>query len=145
MEPITHFRGKNRWLSNFHECEIEYRGVKYPSTEHAYQAQKTTDLALREAIATIPLAKHAAKIGRRIIMRDDWPMEKRIEEMYEINLVKFTTHRDLGEKLLATGDAHLEEGNNWGDTFWGTVDGVGENHLGKVLMEVRETLREISS
>ncbi|MBK9336371.1 MAG: NADAR family protein [Lewinellaceae bacterium] len=45
--------------------------------------------------------------------------------------------------LLETGDANLQEGNTWSDTFWG-VDletGAGENNLGKLLMEIREHLR----
>jgi hypothetical protein len=35
----------------------------------------------------------------------------------------------------------LIEGNTWGDTFWGVCNGVGENNLGKTLMNVREILR----
>ena len=62
--------------------------------------------------------------------------------MYEIVLAKFTQNPDLKEKLLATGDEYLEEGNTWGDTIWGTVDGVGENRLGKILMRVRDELNE---
>ena len=49
---------------------------------------------------------------------------------------------EFKEKLLATGEMHLEEGNNWNDTFWG-VDlktGKGENHLGKLLMKIRKEL-----
>ena len=61
--------------------------------------------------------------------------------MYEIVLAKFTQNPDLKKKLLATGDEHLEEGNTWGDTIWGTVDGVGENRLGKILMRVRDELK----
>ena len=48
-------------------------------------------------------------------------------------------YRDL---LLATGDQFLQEGNNWGDLIWG-VDietGEGQNLLGKLIMEFRETL-----
>ena len=62
--------------------------------------------------------------------------------MYEIVLAKFTQNPDLKEELLATGDEHLEEGNTWGDAIWGTVDGVGENRLGKILMRVRDELNE---
>ncbi|MGM9605038.1 MAG: hypothetical protein ACI3XG_08225 [Faecousia sp.] len=39
---------------------------------------------------------------------------------------------------------YLEEGNTWHDTFWG-VDAKtrdGENHLGRILMRVRQDLRE---
>lgn len=48
---------------------------------------------------------------------------------------------ELGEKLLATGVVNIEEGNSWGDTFWGVCEGHGENHLGKLIMEQRDALR----
>jgi N-glycosidase YbiA len=48
---------------------------------------------------------------------------------------------ELYEKLLATGDALLVEGNSWGDRYWGQVQGTGENHLGKLLMQVRKELK----
>jgi predicted NAD-dependent protein-ADP-ribosyltransferase YbiA (DUF1768 family) len=40
MEKIEHFTKENRWLSNYHLIDIEYEGVIYPSTEHAFQAAK---------------------------------------------------------------------------------------------------------
>ena len=42
---------------------------------------------------------------------------------------------------MATGDGQIEEGNNWGDRFWGTVDGEGLNHLGKIIMRIRKEYR----
>ena len=51
-------------------------------------------------------------------------------------------HYDLAQKLIATGNAYLEEGNQWGDKFWGTVNGTGENMLGKILMKERDILRK---
>ena len=48
---------------------------------------------------------------------------------------------DRYAKLLATGDAQLEEGNTWGDRIWGVYQGQGDNRLGKILMKVREELR----
>ncbi len=49
---------------------------------------------------------------------------------------------DLQEKLLVTGNAYLEEGNTWGDRIWGTVNGEGENRLGKILMQVRQEIQK---
>jgi len=45
-------------------------------------------------------------------------------------------------RLLATGDETLQEGNRWNDRYWGVCRGVGKNHLGNILMEVREYLRD---
>jgi ribA/ribD-fused uncharacterized protein len=73
-------------------------------------------------------------------MRPDWEQVK-ILIMTSLVRDKFTRHQDLKEQLLATGDAELIEGNWWGDTFWGVCKGKGENHLGKVLMKVREELK----
>ena len=61
--------------------------------------------------------------------------------MYDICYAKFTQNEELKSRLLATGTHLLEEGNTWGDKIWGTVDGEGENHLGKILMRVRKELR----
>ena len=47
---------------------------------------------------------------------------------------------ELRTKLADTEDEELIEGNTWNDTYWGVCRGVGENHLGKLLMEVREML-----
>ena len=61
---------------------------------------------------------------------------------------KFTRYPELGNKLLETGDAKLIEGNNWNDRFYGAVydtnrnEWMGENHLGKLLMKIREELKQ---
>lgn len=80
------------------------------------------------------------KISRQVPLRGDWE-EVKDNIMYEICKAKFTQNEDLKEKLLATGNDILEEGNTWGDRVWGTVNGVGENRFGKILMRVREELR----
>jgi len=132
---VEEFTGKYRFLSNFWSCFIVYKGVEYPSVENAYQAAKCLNRMDRERFLNIK-ASEAKKLGRVIQMRPGWDGEK-LQVMYELVKQKF---RDpvLKEKLLATGTRQLEEGNWWGDTYWGTVNGVGENHLGKILMRVRE-------
>ena len=60
--------------------------------------------------------------------------------MYEIVKQKFIQNSDLKDKLIATGNVYLEEGNTWGDKVWGTVNGEGFNHLGFILMKIRESL-----
>ena len=65
--------------------------------------------------------------------------------MKNICLAKFLQNPDLKEKLLSTGDAELVEGNTWNDTFWGVNSrtGKGDNNLGKILMNVRQTMHLI--
>jgi len=84
----------------------------------------------------------AKKRGRSVNIREDWE-EVKVDIMRKGLKAKFTQNESLKQKLLKTGDAYLEEGNDWGDTFWG-VDldtGKGQNHLGKMLMKLRDDLR----
>ena len=63
--------------------------------------------------------------GRKLKLRDDWETAKFVV-MEEVVRLKFATHADLRERLLATGDALLEEGNTWGDRVWGVYQGQDE-------------------
>lgn len=61
--------------------------------------------------------------------------------MYQINKAKYLQNRYLRNKLINTGDAYLKETNTWNDTFWGISNGIGQNHLGKILMQIREEMK----
>ena len=67
--------------------------------------------------------------------------------MRNLVYMKFKQNADLANKLLATGDSELIEGNRWHDNVWGDcecsrcINRPGRNLLGKALMEVREVLR----
>lgn len=135
---ITSFRGKYAFLSNFYPCLIEYEGELYPSVEHAFQAAKSTDSHVRHLISLCLSAADAKRCGREVTLRSDWN-DVRIDVMRNLLRLKFQTDINR-QKLMSTGDAYLEEGNRHGDTFWGTVDGVGENNLGKLLMEIRKEI-----
>lgn len=138
---INKFDGtKYSFLSNFYLAEIEYEGIVYPSSEHAYQAAKSLDVEVRKRIANCKTPGLSKKAGRRVNMRPNWDYIKR-DIMLDIVRIKFKTHKELAQKLLDTGDEELIEGNTWGDTFFGVCNGIGQNHLGKVLMIVRNELR----
>lgn len=62
--------------------------------------------------------------------------------MEELVGLKFRSHPELAERLLATGDNTLVEFNTWNDTYWGVCRGSGKNHLGLILMRVRARLKE---
>jgi ribA/ribD-fused uncharacterized protein len=133
---INDFHGNYSFCSNFYPARIKYRGVEYPSSEHAYQASKTLDMIERNRIAQLSTPGKAKKAGRMVTPRSDWENVK-LNIMREIVFIKFDGHLDLKELLLATGDHELIEGNKWHDTFWGVCDGIGQNYLGKILMEIR--------
>lgn len=133
---INSFSGEYRFLSNFYPAEVIYGGKKYPSVEHAYQAAKTTDELSRKEIREAETAKLAKNLGKYVAMRHDWG-GIRINVMRKLIQRKFSSP-DLLAKLLATGNATLIEGNTWKDHYFGVCNGVGQNHLGKILMEVRE-------
>lgn len=142
---VTRFRGEFSFLSNFHPSPIRLGGVVYPTAEHAFQAAKTLDRAERARIAAVASPGEAKRLGRKVTLRPNWD-GLRIEVMRAILDQKFRVHKELGAKLIATGDAPLLEGNTWGDRFWGvTWDAakkrwVGKNHLGALLMGVRTRL-----
>jgi predicted NAD-dependent protein-ADP-ribosyltransferase YbiA (DUF1768 family) len=84
----------------------------------------------------------AKRLGKRVVLRTDWEDVKLHVMRVGISL-KFWYNPDLMRKLLDTGQQYLEEGNRWGDTYWGLdlCTGVGENHLGILLMEFRDSIR----
>ena len=139
---ITDFHEEQyRFLSNFYEARIEYGGLAYGNSEAAFQAQKC--ITEEEKIQFTKYGPGKSKgIGRRVQLRPDWETVK-VGIMEEIVRAKFMQHPELAAKLLATGDKVLVEGNHWGDTCWGvdTRTGQGENHLGKILMKIREELK----
>jgi ribA/ribD-fused uncharacterized protein len=154
MDKITHFAYEYDFLSNFYSAEVRLDDVAYASVEHAYQAAKTLDPKKRE-IFTLEFnpnltAAQAKKIGQKIELREDW-LKVKVPIMHGLVMQKFYDPK-LRAKLMATGDAYLEEGNNWHDTFWGVcyhrLEGkackelghaaFGGNHLGYILMDVRD-------
>lgn len=136
---ITEFRDEYFFLSNFYSAKICFRGKAYRNNEAAFQAMKCPERA-DEFQELGP--SEAKRLGRSVKLRSDWTKVKE-QIMYEICLAKFTQNPDLREKLLNTEDAELIEGNAWRDTEWGVCNGVGKNKLGKILMRVREELKEV--
>jgi hypothetical protein len=85
-------------------------------------------------------ASAAKKLGAKVAIVENW-MEIRVKVMFEILWNKFS-HPILRDELLATGNVYLEEGNWWGDRFWGVYNDEGENWLGVILMIIRDKLRK---
>lgn len=112
-----------------------YEGILYPSSEHAYQAAKTTDHEIRKQCLNMTCGQ-AKRWGRTIPLREDWE-DIKLQVMYDICKIKFNSYPNLRKMLIETASHELIEGNTWGDRYWGQVNHVGENHLGKILMALR--------
>lgn len=136
------FRGSLDFLSNMYNCTVEYNGCTYRCAESAFQAQKCADEEEKKLFNHIDgfLAK---KYGKKVSLRKDWNAV-RVSIMEEIIREKFLQHPDLARKL-AEVEGVISEDNYWKDTFWGVCNGEGKNNLGKILMKIRDELREVTA
>lgn len=137
------FRGKYDFLSNMHLAPVKYNDRVYLCSETAYQVAKLKHDADKNMIYGMNGYESKDIVRKqKLEVRDDW-FNVNTKIMYDIVHAKFTQNPELAQKLLATGDMYLVENNYWKDTFWGVCNGVGENNLGKILMEVRDELRRM--
>jgi ribA/ribD-fused uncharacterized protein len=134
------------WFSNMLEfdCPLRHQGIEYRAPENFYQAMKTAkdDLERRREIAAAT-PYEAKRIGRRVRLRADWA-EIHLAVMETALRHKFAPGTCWHERLMAIGDEEIVEWNNWGDRYWGrdVSDGQGENHLGTLLMKLRDEWRK---
>lgn len=152
----TRDRAAFGFLSNFHSAPIRLDGEEWATSEHYYQAQKSADPEYRRRVREAATPGKAKRLGtdpalpRRFshsswfrkngrAFRQDWN-DSKVEVMRRVVRAKFVQNAELGERLLATGEAELVEDSGT-DSFWGTGrDGKGTNWLGRVLMGVRAEL-----
>lgn len=130
-------------FSNFARFPIRLHGKSWPTSEHYFQAQKYAGTPREEEIRCARTPSEAARLGRdrKVKLRPDWESVKD-QVMREAVLAKFTQHPELRELLLSTEDATLVE-HTEKDSYWGDGgDGSGRNMLGRLLMSIREELRQ---
>jgi ribA/ribD-fused uncharacterized protein len=143
MKTIGPFTKEWRWLSNFYECEITYKGKIYPTVEHAYQASKSEFPDIREGIRLLKTPVEAKRAGQKIKLRPRWG-RFRFNIMKKLLKLKFPPNSYLGKKLQKTGDAEIVEYNAWHDNYWGSCicnnchSKTKFNRLGQLLMIIRE-------
>jgi N-glycosidase YbiA len=133
------------FLSNYFPAEIEVDGEVFPTAEHAFQAAKTQGPMEALAISRARTPGEAKRLGRKVTMRYNWE-DIKIDVMTGILRLKFAPRSQLATRLQQTGTEEIIEGNNWHDQFWGScscehhVETPGQNHLGKILVRVRNDL-----
>lgn len=132
IDKIDKFSDEFFFLSNSYPCEIIYDGKSYKSVEHAYQAAKTTDEFWRKQIRLADTVDQAKRLGKHVPLREDWEKIK-LEVMEKLVRQKFVKDMELTFKLAGTGNAELISCND--------CDDEDENHLGKILMRMREEIQ----
>ena len=149
-------------LSNFSAFNLQWAGMKFQTSEHAYHYMKFAkpwgdedrdepidfegpEVLITQAIYGAPSAHEAFKIAEqnKSQRRPDWNAIK-VSVMRDILRAKAMQHSYVLRKLLATGDRELVE-DSWRDDFWGWgPERNGTNMLGKLWMEIRAELRAAS-
>jgi len=159
ISQITSFKKDKRFLSNFYEVEIHYKGVTYKTLEHAYQAQKAMYLDEMSWVANAATPAEAKYRGNKVHMVKDWefPFPNPLPDllvvcvkdavMYELLEIKFSIP-ELKKKLLETGNAELIEGNYHHDNYYGQCfcpkcfnKIKWHNKLGRMQMVIRERMK----
>lgn len=130
----------HNWFSNMKSCEIEIDGKLYPSVEVYYQSMKSDDPEISEYIRTNLSSYQSKKYAKNIKIRKDWD-DVKLYVMLQGLLKKFNKD-PFKSQLIFTKDDQIIEWNNWGDNYWGvnSEDCVGYNHLGRLLMIVRDLI-----
>lgn len=136
------FRGEYYFLSNMYPTPVTVtvgeRTLTFDNAEAAFQAGKCPERAEEFVGLEGALSK---KLGRHVRLRTDWE-DVKLHWMSTVLLAKFSD-MELRQKLLDTGTQELVEDNHWNDTYWGRCNGVGENHLGQILMRIRQMAQEV--
>lgn len=169
-KSVTSFRGEYAFLSNFHVSPITvkawrlirpgakggevastlagdkisqwcFHSITARTVEHGYQAYKARDISDATAILAAKTPGEAKRLGRRVALRSGWD-ECKEEVMLRLLRAKFGQNERVREKLKATANRILIEGNGWGDRYWGVCNGRGRNRLGVLLMQVRLEIQE---
>ena len=152
----TLFFRQDAFLSNFHPSTFELDGKTYNCVEQYYCSQKARCFGDREKKVEIMCSTNPREMkflgGRITGFNQQFWGQKQIEVMHKAVGARFTQNQDLAKKFLETGDNTLAEASAR-DTYWGTGVSMfeknafnqkawsGSNHLGNIIMKVRDNLK----
>jgi ribA/ribD-fused uncharacterized protein len=142
-EPIFFYEHEFYVFSNFSSFMLEWKGKLWPTSEHAYHSEKFEDESIKEEIRNARSAHAAFKHAEanKDKCKGNWD-EIKLQVMKEILHAKVEQHPYVMKKLLESGERELIE-DSWRDNYWGWGPNKdGENHLGKLWMEVTKEVVE---
>jgi len=160
QETKTHIYFWGSFLSNFAPAKMKFAGIDFHTSEQLFmflKAKYFEDEDMAQMIATRGQdPKDAKRFGRKVEGFNDEEWVDAREQMMHIAVQRKFMDEDLMKQLLDTGDKILVEGSPY-DKVWGVglvYDGKeildeenwdGLNLLGKVLMQLRDEIKEIIS
>jgi len=144
---ISKFRNEYGFLSNFYYLQFIHEGHFWPTAEHAYQAAKTRRREWKEKIRETKTPVEARRVGKRMPIRKDWEKIK-LKVIDDILRVKYRHQVSRLSDSSPLGNRRLE-GSQWHDDSRGVCNcdfrkgcEVGANQFGKLLMKIRDDLKE---
>ncbi|MDR2902088.1 MAG: NADAR family protein [Lactobacillales bacterium] len=138
---VIRFREDYFFLSNMYPASfIDDTGIVWPTSEHFYQAYKATVKIDFDQINQASDGKVSKEMAHKMPTRPDWDRVK-LNVMKNALKYKFSQNPELAEKLEALYHTYLVEGNKWNDTTWGACMNIGQNHLGRQLMNLSKLLK----
>ncbi len=161
-EPVFFFSGnpalnETKVFSNMHEAPVQIDGVTFPTVEHYFQWSKAKmfgDAEIQTKIMKTPSPKSVKAYGKKVKNFDAeaWN-EKKDSIMRTAVKAKLMQHPDILKKLRETGSRPIAEADPRGK-YWGIGTSAdtskakdvsrwpGQNKMGKILMELRDELKE---
>lgn len=144
---INEFKKEYSWLSNFEAVKIMFDGIEYSSVEHAYMSAKCEDPEWKKFCSDVNnTAGEVKKQSRHASVKlvENWDTKK--FEVMRTCLEQKYNQEPFKSRLINTGNQNLVEGNYHQDTIWGVdlkyTPNIGENHLGRMIMDIRQKLSE---
>ena len=131
---VKGFTEQYNFLSSYFHFPFKYNGIEYNNVVCAFVAQSLSSDVQRKTVGKMLPAQAIATVKK--YTTKEFSTEEQLDLMKEICRTKFSD-KELKEQLLATEGELINE-TTWENTFWGTNNGEGENHLGKILQELRE-------
>lgn len=129
-------------FSNLYRCPVIFEGELYPTAEHAYQAGKARKPEVKRWLLSAPSPSLLAMAAHGLYSWDIVPgwSKTRRDRMRQVVLAKFMQNPDLAGVLMSTCTHEIVETPTTDSEVnrrWGKVNGVGQNWLGLILMDVR--------
>lgn len=144
---ITEFTGKYACFDMNYMVDVTFEGLPYKCPQSCFQSLKYKKVKSRNIYRTMA-PRTAIMRGQKLKpLRPDWEKVKD-DLMYRVIREKFYQNEKIWQVLDETGEEEIIFNNTFHDNYWGNctcekcVDIVGENRIGKDLMEARTWIRE---